>query len=199
MSPTPPSGLRLQSAQVDADRDAATVHSWLTHPKSRYWDMLDSDLGQVHDFLAENIRDAGESGHGLRIGYQDERPEFMFELYEPLTSELAEPGTGYQHADGDVGMHLLVAHSDHEVTGFTGDVMLYIMRTAFFEFGASRVVVEPDVRNEAVQRLNSAVGFRVAGDYPVAGKTARLSYCTREDFVRATDTGRKPAVHDDRH
>ncbi|WP_018180257.1 GNAT family N-acetyltransferase [Jongsikchunia kroppenstedtii] len=194
MSSPPLSNERLESIRIDPDRDASTVHRWLTHPKAKYWDMLESSQAQVHDFLADNIREAGDSDHGLRIGYCDSRPEFMFELYDPLTSDLAAPDTGYRHADGDIGMHLLVAPSDHGIPGFTGRVMLHIMRTAFFEVGAARVVVEPDVRNVAVHRLNAAVGFRVAGDYPVADKTARLSYCTRADFVRVTDNGRIPAL-----
>ncbi|GAC70655.1 putative siderophore biosynthesis protein [Gordonia soli NBRC 108243] len=191
------SNQRLESARIDPDRDAVTVHQWLTHPKSKYWDMLDSSLAEVTTFLTDNIADAGDSEHGLRIGYSDGAPQFMFELYDPLTSDLAAPGTGYVHAEGDIGMHLLVAHADHGLSGFTGKVMLYIMRTAFLEVGASRVVVEPDVRNDAVQKLNAAVGFRVAGDYPVADKIARLSYCTRADFIRVTDNGQSLGVVDD--
>ncbi|MGV9794914.1 GNAT family N-acetyltransferase [Gordonia sp. NPDC003422] len=181
---------RLDSLRIDPQRDGATVHQWLVHPKAKYWDMLDSTETQVRDFLADNIAEAGDSDYGLRIGYCDDAPEFMFELYNPLTSDLAAPGTGYVHTEGDIGMHLLVAHSDRQLSGFTGNVMLFIMRTAFFEVGAARVVVEPDVRNTAVQNLNAAVGFRVDGDYPVADKIARLSYCTREDFITVTDNGR---------
>lgn len=193
MSSRPLSNQRLDSARIDPDLDAELVHGWLTHPKAKYWDMLSSTLDEVREFLAENIRDAGESEYGLRIGYCDGQPQFMFELYDPLTSDLAEPDTGYVHADGDVGMHLLVAHSDHGLPGFTSSVMLHIMATAFFDVGAARVVVEPDVRNDAVQRLNAAVGFRVAGDYPVADKIARLSYCTRADFIQVTDNGQSAA------
>jgi len=71
------------------------------------------------------------------------------------------------------------------------------MRTAFAQPGVQRVVVEPDVRNTDVQRLNAAVGFTVAGDYPVGAKTARLSYCTRDDFVVLTDNGRRLTGLDD--
>lgn len=181
--------MHLSSARLDADRDATTVHRWLTHPKSKYWDMLAATRDEVHTFLADTMRAAEGTDHGLRIGRADGRDEFMFELYDPLTSELAEPATGYVHAPGDIGMHLLVAPADTPVSGFTGAVMLHIMRTAFFDVGATRVVVEPDVRNTAVQDLNAAVGFVVEGDHPVGDKTARLSYCTRDDFVRVTAGG----------
>ncbi|MCF8602656.1 acetyltransferase [Gordonia sp. HY442] len=189
ISQSPATTPLLSSTRVDADRDAVTVHRWLSHPKSKYWEMESASAEEVYAFLDDTMRAAAGTDYGLRIGRADDRDEFMFELYDPTVGELAEPDTGYVHADGDIGMHLLVAPSDQPVSGFTGDVMLHIMRTAFFEVGASRVVVEPDVRNTSVQSLNAAVGFIVAGDYPVGNKTARLSYCTRDDFVRVTDNG----------
>ncbi|MGV9827749.1 GNAT family N-acetyltransferase [Gordonia sp. NPDC003429] len=178
-----PADYRLKSTRIDTTRDTETLHGWLTHPKARFWDMLDASVDDVATMIDENCAAAGDSVYGMRIGYCDDRPEFLFELYDPTTSELAEPGTGYVHADGDVGMHLLVAHSEQRKPGFTEAVMRHIMRAAFDEAGAQRVVVEPDVRNDAVHRLNAAVGFRVAGDYPVGNKTARLSYCARADFM----------------
>ncbi|MGO3327675.1 GNAT family N-acetyltransferase [Gordonia sp. (in: high G+C Gram-positive bacteria)] len=179
----------LSSTRVDADRDAITVHRWLSHPKSKYWEMESASVDEVRTFLNDTMRAAAGTDYGLHIGQADGRDEFMFELYDPATSELADPGTGYRHAAGDIGMHLLVAPADQPIAGFTSEVMLYIMRTALFEVGASRVVVEPDVRNASVQALNAAVGFTVVGDYPVGAKTARLSYCTREDFIRVTQNG----------
>lgn len=178
----------FQSRGIDVDRDLKSVHRWLNHPKSHYWGMLNSSLGDVEKLIHDAAADQ-DPRFGMRIGYFEGERQFLFELYNPLTSDLAAPGTGYVYEAGDVGMHLLVSSSERRLPGFTGAVMLHIMRTAFFEVGARRVVVEPDVRNTDVQRLNAAVGFRVAGDIPVSGKTARLSYCTRDDFARVTDNG----------
>ncbi|MFI7002408.1 GNAT family N-acetyltransferase [Nocardia sp. NPDC050175] len=185
----------FESRPIDIEGDAVIAHRWLNHPKSAYWGMLNSSLADV----VELIREAGtdpDSRFGMRIGDFEGEPQFLFELYNPVTSELAKPGTGYSHEPGDIGMHLLVASTDRRLPAFTGNVMLHIMQTAFFELGAQRVVVEPDVRNLDVQRLNAAVGFVVAGDYPVAGKVARLSYCTRANFIRMTDNGRSLAAVD---
>lgn len=184
----------LTSVRMDAERDAELVHRWLTHPKSKYWDMLDSTVHDVRVMIRDNAAAAGDSVHGMRMGYHRGVPQFLFELYDPTTSELAEPTSGYVPAAGDIGMHLLVAHAEDPLPGFTGAVMLHIMSAALIEAGASRVVVEPDIRNESVQRLNAAVGFEVAGDHPVGDKMARLSYCTHADFLRATDGGRHLAA-----
>ncbi len=175
---------RITHRRMDSGRDTDVVHRWLTHPKASFWDMLDSSPADVADMIDQAA--AGGEGFGLRLGYLDDEPQFLFELYDPAHSELADPGTGYVHEDGDVGMHLLVAPADHPVSGFTTAVMRHIMTAAFAETGARRVVVEPDVRNDAVHRLNATVGFRVDGDHPVGAKTARLSHCTRADFEQAT-------------
>ncbi|WP_245554069.1 GNAT family N-acetyltransferase [Nocardia takedensis] len=183
---------------MEIARDTALVHGWLTDPKAAYWGMLNSTPAEVEDLIRHAATVGGDPRYGLRLGYFQDDPQFLFELYNPAVGDLAQPGTGYTHVAGDVGMHLLVAGSERRLPGFTGAVMLHIMRTAFFEIGADRVVVEPDVRNLDVQRLNAAVGFRVAGDYPVADKIARLSYCTRAEFLRVTDGGRRLGDPDDR-
>ncbi|WP_040794521.1 non-ribosomal peptide synthetase [Nocardia higoensis] len=185
-----PPSYEFEHRRMEVELDAVLAHEWLTHPKSAYWGMLDSTVADVEELIRHSATVGGSPEFGLRMGsYQGER-SFFFELYNPAVGDLAKPGTGYTYVPGDLGMHLLVSPSDKRLPGFTANVMLHIMRTAFFEFGAQRVVVEPDVRNLDVQRLNAAVGFVVAGDYPVADKIARLSYCTREDFLRATDNGR---------
>ncbi|MGU3293014.1 non-ribosomal peptide synthetase [Williamsia sp. M5A3_1d] len=176
-------GLSIVHRRIDLDTDVDLVHRWLAHPKSHFWDMLAATREEVVALITH----ADANGFGMRLGIVNGEPQFLFELYEPLSSELADAGTGYVHSPGDIGMHLLVAPTETPVTGFTEAVMRHIMRTAFTEAGARRVVVEPDVRNTAVHRLNDLVGFRVAGDHPVGDKTARLSYCTANDFG-ATET-----------
>jgi mycobactin phenyloxazoline synthetase len=175
---------RITHRRVDLATDLAMVHRWLTHEKSAFWDMLTAD----EDAVAQMIRHGDETGPGFRIGLLDGNPQFLFELYDPTVSELAEPGTGYVHVEGDVGMHILVAPTDAPVAGFTAAAMRHVMRTAFDDLGAQRVVVEPDVRNTAVHRLNELVGFRVDGDHPVGAKIARLSHCRREDFLATVGT-----------
>lgn len=181
---------RITDEPMDPEAHTPVIHPWLTHPKSVFWEMLEA----TRDDVVTLIRHA-ETGapHGMRLGYVDGIPQFLFELYDPAVSELADPASGYVAAEGDIGMHLLVAPSDVRTPGFTTAVMLHIMRTAFTVAGVRRVVVEPDVRNTHVHQLNAAVGFTVAGDYAVGNKIARLSYCLREDFMRLTDGGRRPA------
>jgi len=189
-APTVLPSYEFDHRRMEVELDAVVAHQWLTHPKSGYWGMLESSVADVEELIRHSATVGGSPEFGLRMGSFEGERSFFFELYNPAVGDLAQPGTGYTFVPGDLGMHLLVSPSDKRLPGYTANVMLHIIRTAFFELGAQRVVVEPDVRNLDVQRLNAAVGFVVAGDYPVADKIARLSYCTREDFLRATDNGR---------
>jgi RimJ/RimL family protein N-acetyltransferase len=104
------------------------------------------------------------------------------ERYDPAHVEL--PGL-YEPEPGDVGMHFLVAPTDRPVHGFTRAVLTAVMRHLFEDPATARVVVEPDVRNTAVQALNAAVGFVPEREIDKPEKRALLSFCTRERFEKA--------------
>jgi RimJ/RimL family protein N-acetyltransferase len=60
-----------------------------------------------------------------------------------------------------------------------------VMDALFADPATRRVVVEPDVRNEAVHELNATVGFRVVGEVELPNKRALLSICTRAAYEAA--------------
>ncbi len=69
--------------------------------------------------------------------------------------------------------------------GFTRAVITAVMTHLFEDPATRRVVVEPDVRNTAVHRLNEAVGFVAEREIRKPEKRALLSFCTRERFTAA--------------
>ena len=164
---------------VDPEADAELLHGWVTHPKARFWQMQDADVARV----AREYREIADSaGHEAFIGLHDGEPAFLLERYDPAQDPV---GRAYTVEDGDVGMHFLVAPTDEPVHGFTRDVIGAVMELLFDHPATQRVVVEPDVRNDAVQALNAAVGFEPAGTVELPGKQALLSFCTRERFEAA--------------
>lgn len=183
MSRTFPSGLgTFRVAPVDPDADIDLLHAWLTHPKSAFWLMTDFSKGDT----ARYFRSVHESEHeNAYVGVWEDRPCFLAELYSPAHGELAPH---HDTLPGDVGMHFLVAPTSAPVRGFTLAVITTVMELAFADPATERVVVEPDVRNHAVHRLNEAVGFRIDSTVHLAesDKDAYLSTCTREDFRTAT-------------
>ncbi|MDQ3156120.1 MAG: acetyltransferase [Actinomycetota bacterium] len=161
---------------VDADRDAEVLHGWVTHPKSVYWDMQEAS---VDDVRAEYARVVDDPHHDAWFGRVDGEPAFLAETYDPAHSELADH---YDVLPGDVGMHVLVAPTDRPRPGFTAEAMRTVMVFCFADHRHDRVVVEPDVRNNAIAALNAAAGFAVDREIPLRHKTAALSASTRAQF-----------------
>jgi len=166
---------------VRPDDDAALLHAWVTHPRSRYWEMGDLDVAGVAAAHAEI--DACPR-HEAWLGSLDGRPAFLCEVYDPATSPLVGLAGLPDLRQGDVGMHVLVAPpSGPAVPGLTRRVFAAVMRHCFERYDAARVVVEPHVDNTAIATLNAEAGFVVARVVDLPTKPAALSFCTREAFA----------------
>jgi hypothetical protein len=166
---------------VEPGADAALLHRWVTHPKAAFWLMQGAD---VDDVEAEYRRINHARAHEAFIGEVDGVPQVLAERYDPRADPV---GKVYDVEPGDIGMHFLCAPTDDPVPGFTRAAIAAVMELVLSDARVTRVVVEPDVRNDAVHRLNAAVGFTVAGEVTLPdGKRALLSFCTRDQFEEAT-------------
>ncbi|WP_341715608.1 GNAT family N-acetyltransferase [Micromonospora sp. FIMYZ51] len=168
---------------LDVAADAPLLHRWVTHPRSAFWLMQDADVDRV---AQEYRRIAAHPHHDAYLGLWRGEPAFLAERYDPAHVELVGR---YDARPGDVGMHFLCAPPEVRVPGFTRAVITTVLSWLFADPGTDRVVVEPDVRNRAVQALNAAVGFEVVGPVAKPEKTALLSICTRPQFLAATTEG----------
>lgn len=162
--------------------------SWVTHPRSEFWGMLGLSREEV---LSEQVRIAEHPHHHAWLGHVDGEPAFLCETYDPARSDLARLTDLPDLADGDLGMHVLVAPPVRRVPGFTRRVFSAVMDHCFADPAVRRVVVEPDVRNSAIQRLNAEAGFVVERLVPLGGKTAALSFCTRAAYAVSDLGGRR--------
>jgi RimJ/RimL family protein N-acetyltransferase len=171
--------MRFSVRPVEPVADAPLLHRWVTHPKAAFWQMQDADVARVEREYQEI---AASPSHDAFIGLHAGRPAFLFERYDPAHDPV---GRAYPVRVGDVGMHFLVAPTDRPVHGFTRAVIAEVMEVLFADPATRRVVVEPDVRNEAVHALNATVGFRVVGEVELPNKRALLSICTRGAYEAA--------------
>jgi hypothetical protein len=170
--------MRVRPLQAEAD--AATIHSWVSRPYARYWDMGQLDATEVRKAYAA-LED--DPHHHAFVGTYRDEPAFLFEVYNPSHHELAQH---FRVLPGDVGMHVLVGPPPATpVHGFTLAVMRVVLDHCFGRPHVSRVVVEPDVRNDRIHRLNAAVGFRPERQVDLSDKRALLSFCAHEDYLRA--------------
>jgi RimJ/RimL family protein N-acetyltransferase len=173
---------RVRLEPVDVERDAGLLHRWVTHPRSVFWQMADAsvaDVAQEYRHIAEHPH------HDAWLGRVDGEPAFLAETYDPARSELVGLVGLPDLRDGDLGMHVLVAPTDRPVPGFTRQVFRGVMEHCFADPAVARVVVEPDVRNDRIARLNAEAGFAVARVVALPGKDAALSFCTRAAFARS--------------
>ncbi|MFF8959704.1 GNAT family N-acetyltransferase [Streptomyces sp. NPDC014894] len=187
VGPAPAGAPRFTVRPLDPLADAELVHGWVTHPKAVYWMMQDARL---QDIEREYMAKAAHDHQDAFIGLADGKPSFLMESYDPRHVEL---GALYPPEPGDVGLHFLVAPTDAPVHGFTRAAIASAMRELFADPATRRVVVEPDVRNDAARRIFEYAGFTVVSKIEKPEKDAYLCVCPRERFERSA-AGR-PAAH----
>lgn len=175
---------RFTVRPLDPDSDIPMLHRWLTDPKSEFWLLTEASQEDVARQFRATVASWHEQAY---IGEWEGEPRFLAELYDPAHSELKDV---YTVLPGDTGMHFLVAPTDTPVSGFTRSVITTVMELAFADPGTDRVVVEPDVRNQPVHVLNTAMGFHVERTVSLGDKEAHLSFCSRDQFeaAKAADT-----------
>lgn len=177
-------GFAVSIGKADATRDAAVLREWLSDPHAAFWGMADFDTAAIADYLS-GVTAAAEQDAWL--GQVDGIPTFYAETYDParvLLQEVHEP------QPGDLGMHVLIAAPGAQPRhGLTDAVFAAVMRWCFDELGATRVVVEPDVRNAGIRLKNLRAGFTELREVIVRdgghAKTAMLSVCTGADFAHS--------------
>lgn len=173
--------------------ESLTLHDWLSHPHSAFWQMGGLNVEQVQDYAGNVERDSAQDGWWVRL---DEDPIAYIETYDPVRMVLDRLP---EVQPGDLGMHLLVAPPCGKLrSGLTSAVMGAVVGFCFADDGlnAARILVEPDVRHTAVHEKNAAAGFRVLREVDLGDKRALLAACTRVDFAAsALGPGLDLAVH----
>ncbi|HVK29322.1 MAG TPA: GNAT family N-acetyltransferase [Nocardioides sp.] len=179
---------------LDLDRDVEVLHAWVTHPRSAFWMMQGASLADVrteYDAIAANPH------HDAFLGRVGGRASFLVETYDP--AHATGMGDLPELRPGDLGMHVLVAPPEGApVPGLTTAVFDAVMAFCFADSAVERVVVEPDVRNDAIRAKNLAAGFTELREIPMPGKTAMLSVCPRSSVRRvAASRGTSDAAYRD--
>ena len=169
----------LAITPFDIERHVPTAHAWLRSDHARFWGMQSLDAQQIHDYFVEL---AASPDFDAFIGQHDDRPTFLIERYAPTAEAI---GDHYDVQPGDVGMHVLVAPADKRIPGFTWAVFVQIMDFLFSDAGVERVVVEPDVNNDAIHPINRRAGFVYHRQVELPGKIAWFATCTRADYDAA--------------
>lgn len=159
--------------------DMPLIHQWVSRDYARFWGMQQLSLEQVSAFYQTLT---ATDPHAALIGCCDERPICLIECYRACDDEV---GKFYPAAPDDYGMHILIAPASQPIKAFSWQVFTLAMDYLFSRPEVGRVVVEPDVRNEKIHRLNQRAGFRYQHTIDMGHKTAWLAFCQREDYQHA--------------
>ncbi|HUH75346.1 MAG TPA: GNAT family N-acetyltransferase [Chitinophagales bacterium] len=172
-----PSLGRIAFREIDLEKDASIIHSWVNMPYAIYWGMMDTSLEEFKKAYTKVL----SSGTKVYIGeYKGER-KFLIEKYNVIKA-LEQY---YNGKDGDIGMHILVGPPTKSIPLFTWHVFSSVMEFLFSDNTINRVIVEPDIRNEKIHILNKKSGFEYQKQIQLPHKTAWLATCTREQFSKA--------------
>jgi len=172
----PPVG-RFNLRPLRMPDDIPLVHSWVTRPYAKFWGMQGFTVEEVEKGYVEILRYAE-----TYIGYCDHQPVFLLETYHPKDDPVGEH---YDVQSGDRGMHILVAPAERPIRDFTWSVFKVVMEFLFHDPSVTRIVVEPDVRNENIHALNRRAGFEYQKVIQLGSKTAHLAFCTRAQYFSA--------------
>ncbi|WP_115718382.1 GNAT family N-acetyltransferase [Gallaecimonas mangrovi] len=159
--------------------DMALIHGWLSQQRARFWAMEKLSISELCDFY-QQLKSSGKGG-GF-IGEHQGKAVMLIECYDPAQDPVGEH---YAVAPGDLGMHILLAPAKTPIRGFSRAAFNATLHFCFDGVGASRVVVEPDTRNQAIHRLNRQAGFVYERQITLPDKIAELAFCTAEQFAKA--------------
>ncbi|ARS52947.1 GNAT family N-acetyltransferase [Kushneria konosiri] len=170
----------LSLRPLDPEHDLDTVYDWVSHPFARFWGMIGDSRKQVDAFYRHMQKGTTARAY---LGLHDGGPAFLVECYDPRHDPV---GTQYEVAPGDRGMHFLVGPpATAPIHGFSQAVINTIVAFLFRESSTQRIVVEPDVNNDAIHSLNRRAGFVYDREIRLGKKTAHLAFCTRSSAETA--------------
>ncbi|NJP27594.1 acetyltransferase [Microbispora hainanensis] len=160
---------------VDPPADADLIHSWVTEERARFWGMLDASrerVLEIYDYLD------GLATHHAYLVCRDDRPVALFQTYEP---EADPVGECYDVQPGDFGVHLLVGPATGKgERGFTPALLSVLLAYVFADPRHTRIVAEPDTRNDKVIDRMLRTGFTLGPEIDLPDKRARLLFLARD-------------------
>jgi acetyl CoA:N6-hydroxylysine acetyl transferase len=165
---------RIELRAAHPDDDLALVHDWMQQPHVIPWWQLAGPATRVRAYLAGQVALAHSDPW---IATADGTPFAYVETYRATEDPLAEH---YDAHDGDRGWHVLVGPPSFLGSGVPRRLAMDVIVRLLDEPGATRVVCEPDVRNERMLAFCRALGAEPAGELELPGKRAVLMIWTRE-------------------
>lgn len=159
---------------LNFSHDIPILTDWVNQNYAYYWGMQNNTEKQVSDFY-HNLECLNPNS--VFVGVYQGEITFLLECYRVQDNLI---GKYYSAHRDDVGMHILIAPPQEKIKNFSWGVFQTIMAFIFSDLTVARIIVEPDVRNEKIHKLNLRAGFVYQKILELPTKTAKLGFCTRE-------------------
>ena len=170
----------LSLRPMDVDSDVKIFYPWVQKDYASFWGLIGKPIEEVASFYKSLVNSDHTKPY---IGFHKNKPAFILECYSPESDAV---GKHYEVLEGDLGMHILIAPPEKAPQkDFTLAVFHCIMSFIFEHENAKRIVVEPDVRNHKIHKLNRKVGFQHLKQISIGPKQAYLGFCERTAFQQA--------------
>ncbi|MEC3885757.1 GNAT family N-acetyltransferase [Halobacillus sp. HZG1] len=175
--------ISFRKARMD---DIALVHKWMNedhvHP---FW-----QLNLPFDRFEKHYRKALLDTHQtLYLGMIDGEVMSYWEAYW-VQGDVLE--NAYSAKASDQGIHLLIGEKVYLGSGFALPLLRAMVRFQFQQKLTTKVVAEPDIRNDKMIHIFERCGFAPIAPIRLPDKEAQLMFCEREAFEkRWNDEDRK--------
>ncbi|WP_148571500.1 GNAT family N-acetyltransferase [Nocardioides caldifontis] len=147
---------------VDPAADAPLLHRRVVADRAEFWGMQDAsvdDVAAIYGWIQEQPHLAA-----YLVESAADRPLALLQTYDPAVDEI---GAFYERRPGDLGVHLLLS-DDPDRAGRTAELVSFVLAWLFSDATVTRLVFEPDVRNEKSRALLARIGA-------VEGPQARIT------------------------
>ncbi|MFC0558920.1 GNAT family N-acetyltransferase [Halalkalibacter alkalisediminis] len=171
-------GYEITFRQVQLEEDLERLHHW--HHQAHvipFWKQ-NFPLPVYKAHLQKLLADRHQT---LYIGHVNGEPMSYWECYWAKDDIIAN----YYEADnGDQGIHLLFGPEKFLGKGLSLPLLRAMTAFGFRHEETSKIVAEPDIRNEKMIHIFEKCGFEAQKEVDLPDKRGLLMFCERTTFLR---------------
>ncbi|MDZ7856465.1 GNAT family N-acetyltransferase [Sphaerotilus sp.] len=180
--PFGPSGTVVLRKMV-LDEDAPLLHDWFSRDYARFWGLQGKTVEEIREKFA-GIEASGTCDVVFGILASTGERLFMFESYDVGADTL---GQHYPVQPGDRGFHFMIGPVEVHRPAMAFHTLQAVCTWIFRDASVSRIVCEPDLRNEKAMRRLVQAGYQGVKVVHLPYKSALLMQRSRGSFEASHD------------
>lgn len=154
---------------LDPVGDLDLLHGWVSEPRAAFWGMTDRSRDEVGEIYAWIQGQDHLAAYLVEIAGT---PVGLLQTYDPFVDEI---GAFYERLPGDLGVHLFLADAGARA-GRTAGLLQHLVGWLTQQYGARRLVGEPDASNRASVERFLGFGFTAGPVVQLPHKQAQFVF-----------------------